>query len=74
MGSRDIADQIVNESYDGSGYELDHNTLVDKIAAALDDAKELGRHEVLSAITYVGPDGGVHNSFQDWYDLRAVLS
>ncbi|MCW0235252.1 MAG: hypothetical protein OJJ21_16750 [Ferrovibrio sp.] len=71
---RDLAEKIVNESYDGTGYELDHYTLIDKIAAALEDSKELGRHEVLSAITFVGPDGGVYNAKLDFVDLREFLS
>ena len=30
-----VAEKIINESYDGSGYEIDRYTLADKIVAAL---------------------------------------
>lgn len=67
-----LAETTRDACHDGCVY--DHFDLRDKFAEALESAYELGRHEVLSAITYVGPDGGVHNSFHDYVDLRTVLS
>lgn len=34
---------------------------------------ERGRQAVLDAITYVGSDGGVYNSFREAVDLRRYL-
>lgn len=62
------------------GYRIPARVARDMLAAydraragAHETAYNLGRQDVLDAITYVGSDGGLYNSKLDHVDLREFL-